>query len=82
MSLEIELQGNDIIAQVHTGSLVRQLYWRKSSLRLQRWPISSGKVVNLLLDKFREICTSIKTLSMLFPMVTFVLRLHHDSYQL
>ena len=58
------------------------MYWRKSSVRLQRLPISSGKAVSLLLDKFREVCTSIKILSMLFPMMTFVLRLHHDSYQL
>lgn len=37
------------------------MYWRKSSWRLQRFPISSGKVVSLLLDKFREIYTNIKT---------------------
>ena len=38
-----------------TGNLVRQLYWRNNSLRLQRLPISSGRVASLLLDKFREI---------------------------
>lgn len=41
-----------------TGNLVRQLYWRKSSLRLQRLPISLGRVVSLLLDKFSEIWTT------------------------
>ena len=50
-----------------TGRWVRLLYWRKSSLRLDRAPRSSGTLKRRLLDKLSDTCThTLDTLTQYF----------------